>query len=187
MARVAAIGLDFVHPGGGVSRIAPLLLVAGLLCAAGVVWHQRVLLQRAAERLAQLEEMRSMSRRASPALAGQDSDTPEMREQIKRANVVLAQMNVPWGELFAAVETAQDDTVGLLAVQPDPGAGQIIIGGQARTLPALLAYMERLQRSDRLREVVLASHEVKREEPGQPVEFVLNARWVEAPVAEATR
>lgn len=179
MARVPAIGLDFARPGGGTARAAPLLLVAGLLCAGAVLAHQRVLSLQASERAAQVEEMRSMSRRATPAFAGQDGDTPEVREQIKRANTVLAQMNVPWGELFAAIETAQDGSVGLLAVQPDPGAGQLVIGGQARTLSALLAYMERLQQSDRLREVVLASHEVKNDEPGQPVEFVLAARWVE--------
>jgi len=180
MARVPAIALDFIRPGGGTARGAPILLVLGVLCTTGVLAYQRVLVGQAGARAAQLEEMRSMSRRASPALAGKDGDTPEVREQFKRANAVLAQMNVPWGELFAAVEMAQDDSVGLLAVQPDPGAGQIVIGGQARTLPALLSYMERLQRSDRLRQVVLTSHEFKPEEPGQPVEFVLAARWVEA-------
>jgi hypothetical protein len=180
MARIPAIELDFVRPGGGTARSAPLLLALGLLCAAGVLTYQRVLVRQAGERTGQLEEMRSMARRASPALAGKEGDSPEVREQIKRANAVLAQMNVPWGELFAAVETAQDDSVGLLGVQPDPNAGQIIISGQARTLPALLSYMERLQQSERLREVVLNSHEVKPNEPGQPVEFVLAARWVEA-------
>ena len=180
MARVPAVDLDFVRPGGPTARSAPLLLVLGLACAVGVLVYQRVLVRQAAERGAQLEELRSMSRRTGPSLAGKAGDSPEVREQIKRANAVLAQMNVPWGELFAAIETAQDDSIGLLAVQPDPGAGQILIGGQARTLPAVLAYMERLQQSERLREVVLTSHEFKPDEPGQPVEFALAARWVEA-------
>lgn len=180
MARVPPVELDFVRPGGPTARGAPLLLALGLACAAGVLAYQRVLVQQAAERTAQLEELRNMARRSSPALAGREGDSPEVREQIKRANAVLAQMNVPWGELFAAIETAQDDSIGLLAVQPDPGAGQILIGGQARTLPAVLAYMERLQQSERLREVVLTSHEFKPDEPGQPVEFTLAARWIEA-------
>ena len=181
MAHVSAIGLDFVRPKGGTGRLGPLLLIAGALSALAVLEHQRVLARAAQEGAAQVEEMRTMSRRSMPSIAGQDSDTPEVREQIQKANAVLAQMNVPWGELFAAVETAQDGSVGLLAIQPDARARSVAIGGEARSLPALLAYMSRLQGSERLRDVVLASHEIKMKDPGQPVEFVLNARWVEAP------
>ena len=181
MARVPAIGLDFVHPGGGAGRLAAALLIAGALAALAVLEHQRVLARAAAERAQQVEEMRSMSRRTMPSIAGRDGDTPEVREQIQKANAVLAQMNVPWGELFAAVETAQDGSVGLLAIQPDPRARSVTIAGEARSLPALLAYMSRLQGSERLRDVVLMSHEIKVKEPAQPVEFVLSGHWVEAP------
>jgi hypothetical protein len=181
MRRVPAIGLDFARPGGSTGRLAPVLLVIGALLALAVLQHQRVVARTALERAAQVEEMRSMSRRTMPAIAGRDNDTPEVREQIQKANAVLAQMNVPWGELFAAVEMAQDGSVGLLAIQPDPRARSVTIGGEARSLPAVLAYMSRLQASERLRDVVLASHEIKVKEPGQPVDFVLNARWVEAP------
>jgi Tfp pilus assembly protein PilN len=181
MAQVPAIGLDFVRPGGGTGRFGPLLLIAGAVSALAVLEHQRVLARAVQEGAAEVEEMHSMSRRAMPSIAGRDSDTPEVRQQIQKANAVLAQMNVPWGELFAAVETAQDGSVGLLAIQPDARARNVAIGGEARSLPAVLAYMGRLQGSERLRDVVLASHEIKLKEPGQPVEFVLNARWVEAP------
>ena len=179
MARVPAIGLDFLRPGGGGGRLAPALLIVGAVSALVTLEHQRGLGHAARERAAQVEEMRSMSRRAMPSIAGQDSDTPEVREQIQKANAVLAQMNVPWGELFAAVETAQDGSVGLLAIQPDARSRSVTLGGEARSLPALLAYMNRLQGSGRLRDVVLASHEIKVKEPGQPVQFVLSARWVE--------
>ena len=55
----------------------------------------------------------------------------------------------------------------------------VLIGGAARSLPAVFAYMERLERSKRLRGVVLLSHEVKSNEPGQPVAFTLSAAWQE--------
>jgi hypothetical protein len=181
MARVPAIGLDFVHPGGGAGRLGALLLIAGALSAVAVLEHRRVLARTAQERAAQVEAMHALSRRAMPSIAGQDGDTPEVREQIQKANAVLAQINVPWDELFAAVETAQDGSVGLLAIQPDARERSVAIGGEARSLPALLAYMGRLQGSELLRDIALASHEIKVGEPGQPVQFVLNARWVEAP------
>jgi hypothetical protein len=40
--------------------------------------------------------------------------------------------------------------------------------------------MERLERTKRLRDVVLVTHELRSKEPGQPVAFALNAAWVEA-------
>jgi len=181
MARVNEVQLDFLHPAGRGSRLASVLLVAGVLAALTTVAYQRQLSTELRSRESQLEEMRGMSRRTLPSIAGREGDSAETREQIKKANLVLAQMNVPWEGLFAAIESAEDGDVALLAVQPDVRGRGLLIGGQGRSLPAVLNYMARLQRSQRLRNVVLATHEVKVKEPGQPVEFSLLANWVEAP------
>jgi hypothetical protein len=174
-----AVQLDFLHPTGRGSRIGPLLLVAGALVALGAVSYQRHLARDVVVREAQLSEMRGMASRSAPALSERESDTPEVRDQIKKANAVLQQMNVPWGELFAAIESAEHGNVALLAVQPDARSHSVLIGGEARDLPAALAYMERLERTRRLRDVVLLTHEVKTKDPGQPVAFTLNAVWQE--------
>jgi hypothetical protein len=174
-----AVQLDFLHPTGRGSRIGPLLLVAGALVALGAVSYQRHLARDVVVREAQLSEMRGMASRSAPALSERESDTPEVRDQIKKANAVLQQMNIPWGELFAAIESAENGNVALLAVQPDARSHSVLIGGEARDLPAALAYMERLERTRRLRDVVLLTHEVKTKDPGQPVAFTLNAVWQE--------
>ncbi len=172
-----AVQLDFLRPTGRGSRIGPLLLVAGALVALGAVAYQRHLARDVVVREGQLSEMRGMATRSAPALSEFESDTPEVRDQIKKANAVLQQMNVPWGELFAAIESAENGNVALLAVQPDARSHSVLIGGEARDLPAALAYMERLERTRRLRDVVLVTHEVKTKDPGQPVAFTLNAVW----------
>jgi hypothetical protein len=181
LARIPRVGLDFLHAGGPPSRLGPWLLVAGLVAGGLAVLEQRHLSTRVQAREAQLEEIRSMSRRARPAIATQAADTPEVREQIKKANTVLAQMNVPWGELFEAIESADEGGVALLQVQPDARSRTVLMGGSARDLPAVLAYMTRLERTERLKDVVLMSHEIKLKEPGTPVAFQLLARWVEGP------
>jgi hypothetical protein len=172
-----AVQLDFLRPTGRGSRIGPLLLAAGALVALGAVGYQRHLAHDVVVREGQLSEMRGMATRSAPALSELESDTPEVRDQIKKANAVLQQMNVPWGELFAAIESAENGNVALLAVQPDARSHSVLIGGEARDLPAALAYMERLERTRRLRDVVLVTHEVKTKDPGQPVAFTLNAVW----------
>lgn len=181
MARVHSVQLDFLQPTGAGSRLARSMLVVGLLGALTMVAYQRQLSLEVRSRESQLEEMRGMSRRTLPSIAGREGDSAETREQIKKANLVLAQMNVPWEGLFAAIESAEDGNVALLSVQPDVRGRGLLMGGQGRSLPAVLNYMERLQHSQRLRNVVLATHEVKLKEPGQPVEFTLLANWVDAP------
>jgi len=181
MARVSPVQLDFLHPAGRGSRAARILLLAGVLSVIAMLAFQHQVSTEVRARESQLEELRGMSRRGLPSISGREGDSAETREQIKKANLVLAQMNVPWEGLFAAIESAEDGNVALLAVQPDVRGRALMIGGEARSLPAVLSYMARLQQSQRLRNLVLASHEVKIKEPGQPVEFSLLANWVEAP------
>jgi hypothetical protein len=179
MARIPSVDLDFLRTGRQMSRLAPWLLVAGIVAGALALLEQRHLAAELRAREAQIEEIRSMSRRTRPALETQESDSPEMREQIKKANVVLGQINVPWSELFEAIESADEGNVALLQVQPDPRSRTVLMGGAARNLSAVLAYMTRLEHTERLRDVVLVSHEIKLKEPGAPVEFQLLAKWAE--------
>jgi len=179
MARIAPIQLDFL-PAGSVSRVGAWLLVAGALAAVVALLEYRQVGGQVHARATELEELRSMSRRTRPAMEASEADSPEVREQIKKANAVLGQLNVPWSELFAAIEAAQNDDVALLQVQPDARTHTVQLGGAARDLSAVLDYMTRLERTEDLQDVLLVSHEMKLREPGRPVEFVLNARWMEA-------
>jgi Tfp pilus assembly protein PilN len=171
--------LDFMHPAGRASRFGPLLLVVGLVAVLAALSYQRQVNRELVVREARLAELRGMANRTLPALSEKESDTPEVRSEVQKANAVLQQLNVPWGELFVAVESAEGADVALLAVQPDPRSHSVVIGGVARNLAAVFAYMDRLEHTKRLRDIVLSSHEVKSKEPGQPVEFALNATWDE--------
>jgi hypothetical protein len=149
------------------------------LLAAAAVSYESHLARETAGREARLATLRGIASRSLPSISERDSDTPDVRDQIKKANGVLRLMNVPWGELFAAIESADNRDVALLAVQPDTRNRSVLVGGEARTLPAVLAYMERLERTKRLHGVVLVTHEVKTKESGQPVTFTLSAGWQE--------
>lgn len=179
MAHIRPVDLDFLRTGRQMSRLAPWLLLAGIVAGGVALLEQRHLSAELKAREQQIEEIRSMSRRTRPALETQESDSPEVRDQIKKANVVLGQINVPWSELFEAIESADEGNVALLQVQPDARSRTVLLGGAARNLSAVLSYMRRLERTDRLEDVVLVSHEIKLKEPGTPVEFQLLAKWAE--------
>jgi hypothetical protein len=174
------IQLDFTHPAGRASRFGPLLLFVGVVVVLAGLAYQREVRREIVVREARLSELRGMANRTLPALAEKESDTPEVRSEIQKANSVLQQLNVPWGDLFTAVESAEGADVALLAVQPDPRSRNVVIGGVGRSLPAVFAYMDRLEHTKRLRDVVLSNHEMKSREPGQPVAFTLSATWDEA-------
>ena len=174
-----AVQLDFLLPTGRGSRAGPWLLVAGVLAAVAAASYQNHLTHEAAAREARLATLRGIASRSLPVISERSSETPEVRDQIKKANGVLRLMNVPWGELFAAIESAENGDVALLAVQPDTRSRSVLIGGEGRSLPAVLTYMGRLERTKRLHGVVLLSHEVKDKEPGQPIAFTLSAAWQE--------
>ena len=174
-----AIQLDFLQPTGRPSRAGPWLLIAGTFAAVAAISYEGHLKRETAAREEHLATLQAIASRSLPSITARGADTPEVREQVKKANAVLELMNVPWGELFAAIESAETGDVALLAVQPDARKRSVLIGGDARSLSAVFAYMERLERSKRLRGVVLLSHEVKSKEPGQPVAFTLSAAWQE--------
>jgi hypothetical protein len=97
---------------------------------------------------------------------------------IKRANEVIDQLALPWDQLFAAVEGATGKDVALLAIQPDKRKGDLVIGGEAKNVAAMLNYMRRLNGAGQLREVVLLSHQIQQQDPHKPVRFNLSAKWI---------
>jgi Tfp pilus assembly protein PilN len=173
------IQLDFTQPTGRASRFGPLLLVLGVVALVIGLSYQKDVGREIVQREARLAELRGMANKNLPSLAAQESDTPEVRSEVQKANAVLQQLGVPWSDLFTAVESAENADVALLAVQPDPRSRNVIVGGIARSLPAVFAYMDRLEHTKYLHDVVLSSHEIKTKEPGQPVAFALSATWRE--------
>jgi hypothetical protein len=176
---VRNVQLDFLHPTGRGSRLGPWVLLVGALGSLAGVSYQSHLGREVATRAAQVTALHGMTSRSLPALSEQGQDSPEVRDQVKKANAVLQLMNVPWGELFSAIESAQTANVALLAVQPDPRGRSVLLGGEARSLPTVFAFMQGLERTGRLRDVVLMGHELKSKEPGRPVAFTLSAGWQE--------
>ncbi|UCH47051.1 MAG: hypothetical protein JSU95_13250 [Betaproteobacteria bacterium] len=180
MARVDPVQLDFLQTGNG-SRLGRWLLVIGILAASISLLEYQKVSEHVQAQQAAIDKLRGMSRGSRPEIEAGDADSPEIQEQINKANVVLDQLNVPWGDLFAAIEMAQSSDVALLQVQPDARSRTVLLGGGARNLTAVLDYMGRLERAEDLSEVLLVSHKIEARKPGRPVEFILSGRWVEVP------
>jgi len=82
------------------------------------------------------------------------------------------------GPTVCRVEGAAGKDVALLAIQPDKHKGEVVIGGEAKDVAAMLNYMRRLNDARQLSEVVLLSHQIEQQDPQKPVRFNLSAKWI---------
>jgi hypothetical protein len=87
------------------------------------------------------------------------------------------QLALPWGEMLTAVESATAAEIALLSVRPAVARSEVQISGEARRYDDILNFAGRLEASPGFGRVVLTRHEVLRDNPAHPVQFVLQAEW----------
>ena len=175
MAR--AIHLDFLTTRPRSASMGLVVLLAGLAAIAAVLVEYRALGQETAVLETRIADFRRMSRRELPPIREAAMDSKALAQEIRQANQVLAQLNLPWDALFRALEGASIPGVTLLAIQPEVGASQVRIAGEAKTYDVALAYVAKLEASERFANVFLTSHEVRANAPERPVVFGLVADW----------
>jgi Tfp pilus assembly protein PilN len=84
-----------------------------------------------------------------------------------------------WDALFSGFETAADETVTLLAMEP--GATEISVRGEARDFAAMTDYIKRLSTLPVLADVRLTDYEIARDHVRRPLRFSARANWRDAP------
>jgi hypothetical protein len=165
-----AIDLDFRKPRAAASRWAgPLLLAVAVAVLADVGVSYRAERERFAMKSAQLAKLEprprgEVIRNASP-------------EALAHARDTIERLSLPWESLFTALESAATDQVTLLAIEPDPKAGTVVIAGDGKDYLAALSYVLNLSRMESLRAVHLLRHEVRQQDPQRTVGFAVSAAW----------
>jgi hypothetical protein len=163
-----ALKIDFCKTRRGPRWVSPLLLAIAAAFAGDVAYSGLQTLRevRATEvALAKLDP-RSFrpARNVSP-------------EEVAQARETIARLSTPWDQLFQALESAASEKVALLAVEPDPKAGTVIISGDSKDYLAALTYVLNLRQAEALSSVQLVRHEQKSKDPQRPVSFSISATW----------
>ncbi len=179
--RAARLNLDFAPGARTGPKLGRYLLVAGLVLLAlevapiGIALATR---QQDRDALAALAARRSASDRAMATPAKPD---PAYAAQVKVANQVAKSLAMPWADLLAALESAPQQSVALLAVEPSTAKKVFRLTAEARDPKAMLAYLDALRNDHRLEGVVLVSHQLQLQTPGRPIRFQLQAGWEAMP------
>tara|TARA_R110002073_G_scaffold71694_7_gene175801 strand:- start:314 stop:865 length:552 start_codon:yes stop_codon:yes gene_type:complete len=103
----------------------------------------------------------------------------EIRLEIKEANVVLRQINLPWEALFDAIEHAASQEIALLSLEPNTNNQSLRIGGEAKNMSVLLDFVEAMEREIVFVNAHLLNYKIKQDSPQRPIVFVLTASWIE--------
>jgi hypothetical protein len=155
----------------------PVLLALALVALILTVSYYLELNDKAASWEAKLELIERGHGMRTPA-GGPGGHGPEgLALEVKRANEVLRQLTLPWGELLEAVESAAGKKVSLLALEPDTEKQVVKISGEARDFVSLLNYITQLEEKEVFGPVYLQSHQVQERDPDKPVRFSLLAVW----------
>jgi len=94
-------------------------------------------------------------------------------------NAITMQLNVPWSDVFDAIESATPANIALVSIEPD--VKKQLIKGQAEALTSedMIAYIERLKKEALFANVMLVKHEVNQQDPYHPYRFDFVAQWVD--------
>lgn len=166
----ARLRLDFERSAAPAQRIGVIFLAAGLLLTAGALYDYR----------STAAEVAALELRHDSLLPRERSVSPAVARSLEEAGTAVRELTTPWSALLKELEQANvqsNGDVALLAIEPDRDRGRVRILAEARSLPAALLYVHRLQQGRAMRDALLEKHEIQTKDPERPVRFQLTSSW----------
>ena len=131
-------------------------------------------------RVARIEQQQQQQREVTPRRSSRQNQrniTQEIRQEIRKASVVIDEMNLPWESFFDAIEFASHEDVAILSLQPSIASSNMRISGEAKDMSVLLLFVEALERELVFENAHLLNYKIKLDNPHKPVVFLLTASW----------
>jgi hypothetical protein len=174
--------LRFPDSGGGAERVGYVIMSLGAMILAGVLYEFNLAVNEVAywdTRIASVERraQRTGAPQGTGTLSSSLNSGRDMKQEVKKANAVMSELDLPWQALFDSVEYAANHDVALLSFQPDPAGRIMRIGAEAKNIAAMLDFVGALEREPVLKDAHLLKYEIKRDDPHRPVIFLLTATW----------
>lgn len=106
-----------------------------------------------------------------------EKDVHISNEEVKAIEAAISHIDLPWGKLFIALESAASKNINLISVEPDIAKGSVKIVGESLNAYDMLEYVRTLVKQPALHAVTLTDYEIKDSAPEQHVRFTLTALW----------
>ena len=124
----------------------------------------------------QIEDLQLVSKRRATAAQGNAAEAGAPGEGA-RANEITRQLNLPWGDLFSAIEASKGDSIALLSIAPDAQLRQVKLTGEARGFADVVEYVKRLNGIPMFEGAYLLDHGIVRQGPQEIIRFTVSANW----------
>jgi hypothetical protein len=156
------------------------LLLAAVAAVLALAEHHAAVERDHAAVQARHQSLSQALRAAEPRRSGAVPDA-QMLADMRRANLIIDQLTIPWEPLFSAVEAADGRGLGLLSMAPTARDRTLRLSGEARNLSELLAYVERVADQPPLNGVHLLGHNNVQRDGANVVAFTMAATWAAPP------
>lgn len=99
------------------------------------------------------------------------------QEQVMTVNQAIAKLNLPWTDVFDALEKASSDKVALLQVTPNSQKASVRIIAETKNADDMIEYIEVLKQQKLFTAVVLEKHEINEQDQNRPYRFQFQVQW----------
>ncbi len=162
-----------------VHRIHPAIWAIGtigvVLCVSAAIVGYDLQRQRY-ERKQEIDQIRLKYQVRKPSTST-SLGTPVPDTQVDAVNGIIDRLNIPWGHVFKAIESATPPNIALLELVPDVKRNAVRGTAEAKTTQELLDYIALLGAQSFFENVVLLHHEINEQDMNKPVRFQFVAAW----------
>lgn len=171
-----AIRLEYVASARPSLPGVALMLVA--LVVAALAWQQHSSLNQQRQSLAAaILQARQAAGLQQALQRAPVRSSPALAADMLAARQVADFLLMPWDDVFTALEAASINDAALLSIEPDAKKQQLKLLAEAKDKDAMFRYMQRLEATPQLADVVLLKHEILEDQAQHPIRFVLSAQW----------
>lgn len=148
----------------------------GLLACVLAAFNADMLMAQHAHSRTALQQVHALQqRRMAPVPASQRAALPAA--QVDAINGTIARLNLPWRDVFDAIESATPPAIALLALEPDARRHLLKVTAEAKNSEAMIGYLDALQQQPLFAGVVLLRHDTSEQDPNKPLRFQFEAQW----------
>jgi len=99
------------------------------------------------------------------------------QDQVIAINQAVTKLNLPWSDVFDALEKASSDRVALLQVSPNSQKASLKVMAETKSSDDMIAYLEGVKQQKFFTDIVLEKHEINEQDPNKPYRFQFEVQW----------
>ena len=112
-----------------------------------------------------------------PVVIKQGSIAVRDKDEAEQIQHALGQLTIPWGRLFAALESNSSDKVRIFSLDPESANHTFTLSAEAESMKDMMDYVKALSSQKSLKDVHLLTQQSVAESKKDSLQFTLEGSW----------